>query len=324
MKANLLFVFIFCSLFSYAGRQSEFKGLYVDYMVKSSVLDPNLKKDQSSFLFEFTIAGMGRPEGKIKFSANGKEYIANLGKGKEVCETSLTLKPGKYRFQFYYNEKHYEIYTDSIDAKPQHKTTMLVTFTNSEFPVICDKPVIYLYPEKATEVSVALDIHGEFVFTYPTYNNGWNVTANPDGTLSSNGKTYNYLFWEGKSNFSFTAADQQEGFIVESKNLVSFFEEKLSLLGLNSKEMADYITYWVPRMQQKKNHFVRFIVNDEYNQYATLTVSPQPDSYVRVFMIWDPLDENETPIVKEQKLSPLKREGFTLVEWGGTEVELPN
>ena len=45
------------------------------------------------------------------------------------------------------------------------------------------KPVIYLYPEQETTVSVSLDYAGTLTATYPAYDNGWTVTAEPDGTL---------------------------------------------------------------------------------------------------------------------------------------------
>ena len=45
------------------------------------------------------------------------------------------------------------------------------------------KPVLYLYPEKETEVNVRLDYDGELTCTYPAYGEeGWTVTAAPDGT----------------------------------------------------------------------------------------------------------------------------------------------
>ena len=40
-----------------------------------------------------------------------------------------------------------------------------------------EKPVIYLYPETETEVTVQLDFDGELTCTYPAYDNGWTVTA---------------------------------------------------------------------------------------------------------------------------------------------------
>ena len=46
------------------------------------------------------------------------------------------------------------------------------------------KPVIYLYPEEETAVTVALDYGGTLTCTYPAAQDGvWTVTASPDGTL---------------------------------------------------------------------------------------------------------------------------------------------
>ena len=57
------------------------------------------------------------------------------------------------------------------------------------------KPVIYLYPEEETQVTVKLDYAGELTCTYPAYDDGWTVTAQPDGTLTdAAGQTYSYLF----------------------------------------------------------------------------------------------------------------------------------
>ena len=47
------------------------------------------------------------------------------------------------------------------------------------------KPVIYLYPEQETTVSVSLDYAGTLTATYPAYENGWTVTAEPDGTTNT-------------------------------------------------------------------------------------------------------------------------------------------
>mgnify|MGYP000096168363 FL=1 len=47
------------------------------------------------------------------------------------------------------------------------------------------KPVIYLYPEAETDVTVTLDYDGELTCVYPVMNgNSWMVTASPDGTLT--------------------------------------------------------------------------------------------------------------------------------------------
>ena len=41
------------------------------------------------------------------------------------------------------------------------------------------KPVLYLYPEEETEVTVTLDFDGTLTSTYPDYGDGWTVTARP-------------------------------------------------------------------------------------------------------------------------------------------------
>ena len=40
--------------------------------------------------------------------------------------------------------------------------------------------------------------YSPFTYTYPTYNDGWEVTAYPDGRLINKADgTEHYLFWEG-------------------------------------------------------------------------------------------------------------------------------
>ena len=180
-----------------------------------------------------------------------------------------------------------------------------------------EKPVIYLYPEQAQEVYVQLELDGEFTCTYPEYDNGWKVKAYPDGTLRDQvtGKEYNYLFWEGASE---TEYDLSRGFVVEGKDTAGFLEEKLAYLGLNEKERNEFIVYWLPRMEENNYNLITF-QGEKYTEHAKLKISPEPDSILRVFMAYKPLDK---PVdIPEQELEPFEREGFTVVEWGGAEME---
>lgn len=180
-----------------------------------------------------------------------------------------------------------------------------------------EKPVIYLYPEQTEEVSVELIYDGELTCTYPEYDGGWQVTAHPDGTLTDQetGKAYNYLFWEGTGRNEY---DLSRGFVVPGEDTAEFLEEKLAYLGLNEKERNEFIVYWLPRMQDNEYNLIAF-QEEEYTEHARLKISPEPDSILRIFMAYKPLDEPAD--VPEQELEPFVREGFTVVEWGGTEME---
>ena len=86
-------------------------------------------------------------------------------------------------------------------------------------------------------------------------------------------------------------------------------------MGLTPKEYNDFIVYWVPKMQGNKYNLITFST-EQYEQLAQLTVSPKPDSLLRVHMVYKPL---EKPIkIPQQKLSKFTRKGITVVEWGGS------
>ena len=110
-----------------------------------------------------------------------------------------------------------------------------------------EKPVIYLYPETETRVTVKLDLPGELTCTYPAYDGGWVVTAAPDGTLTDeHGQTYNYLYWEGEVANEF---DFSKGFCVAGSDTAAFLEDALDRLGLTRREANEFLVYWLPRMQ---------------------------------------------------------------------------
>ena len=178
-----------------------------------------------------------------------------------------------------------------------------------------EKPVIYLYPETETRVTVKLDLSGELTCTYPAYDGGWVVTAAPDGTLTDeHGQTYNYLYWEGEGT---EAYDFSKGFCVAGSDTAAFLEDALDRLGLTRREANEFLVYWLPRMQDNPYNLIAF-QQEAYTESAKLTVSPRPDSVLRVFMAWKPLAR---PVdVPAQTLPGFERRGFTLVEWGGAEV----
>ena len=178
------------------------------------------------------------------------------------------------------------------------------------------KPVIYLYPEQETTVSVSLDYAGTLTATYPAYENGWTVTAEPDDTLyDENGDEYSYLFWEGENN---TDYDFSKGFCVAGADTADFLREKLAEIGLTPREYNEFIVYWLPKMQDNPYNLISF-QSEAYTDAAKLDIDPTPDSVLRVFMAWKPLHRAQT--IEPRTFASFERNGFTVVEWGGCEVK---
>lgn len=174
------------------------------------------------------------------------------------------------------------------------------------------KPVIYLYPQEPTEVSVELEYGGNLTCTYPKYNDGWTVIANPDGSLTdAQGKEYNYLYWEGLDN---RQSDFSRGFCVSGEETATFLESALEKLGLTRKEANEFIVYWLPLMEQNPYNVISF-QGDVYTDMAKLHILPEPDTMIRVFMAWYAVEEPVT--IPAQELTAPERIGFTVVEWGG-------
>ncbi len=194
---------------------------------------------------------------------------------------------------------------------------ILITFTGCENDKMTKKPVIYLYPTSEQSVSVKLDYNGELTCTYPEYKDGWNVIAEPDGTLTNIGdkRKYSYLYWEGISKNQW---DMSKGFVVKGKDTEEFLQEKLEYMGLTPREYNEFIVYWLPIMQENKYNLITF-AGEEYENVAKLNITPKPDSILRIMMLFKSLDK---PIeIEEQEFKSFERKGFTVIEWGGTEVK---
>ena len=182
-------------------------------------------------------------------------------------------------------------------------------------PHMCYKPVIYLYPEQETEVSVKLSLDGELMYTNPEYKDGWNVTAYPNGTLTGqDGAKYPYLYWDGRLNAEY---DLSEGFCVKGEDTEAFLRSSLAQMGLNKKETDDFIDFWLRFMQDNPYNVISFQTG-AYTDAAQLSISPQPDTTIRVFITWYASDEAVD--IPAQELVSAERNGFTAVEWGGQKI----
>ena len=291
------------------------------YWIKSVTEDKSLPKDQAKIIVLNEQLPKILPLQRVVYSIDGVQKEGELDANRHF---NISLPAGSHIFQFYYDQMHYEIYTDSIDFLGQHRYELQLNWQFAHMEIMVDKPVIYLYPPSITPVTVKVAPKGEFTFTYPLYEDEWQVTAHPNGNLDVNGNQYNYLFWEAQQNWIPGTSVFESGFIVEKKDILSFLESKLTAFGFNSKEKADFITYWGPQLIQNEQSFIHFMLNEACDEFAQLQITPKPDHLYRFYMISMPLNDADEYQVSEQVLKPIDRSGFTVLEWGGTKLDTKN
>lgn len=175
------------------------------------------------------------------------------------------------------------------------------------------KPILYLYPEAETEVTVNFEHEEKLTTTYPKFKDEWKVTAKPNGDLyDENGKYYYGLYWEEDLNHQ---VDFSTGFYVTKDDAIDFLEEKLATIGLKDKEKNEFIMYWLPILEKNGQSLVYFELTEERDTYNKLQISPNPDSLLRIAIHVKKV--NDKVNIKEEKLPTFNRIGFTAVEWGG-------
>lgn len=310
---KLIFLLFLTPLFTHA-EEVELKRMVQIYQM-SSELDKSLAAGDCLYEFEFNAPYNRGASTSVQYSIDGENGEQQLNNR----FITIKAKPGKHIFQFYYNENYLEVYSDSLEVKSRHRDRYMVNLQQAmrAAPVMSEKPVIYLYPQQSTEVSVKMDIHGENTFLYPAYKDSWEFTAQPNGDLVFGKDTYNYLFWEASSSVHLTTEQITSGFFVEGKSAIPFLEEKLTAVGLNSKEQADFITYWGPRLAQYKLNLVHFEFNETCNKYADIAISPKPDNLYRIYMVWSSVSKEFD--INHQEMEKFDRSGFSVLEWGGQE-----
>jgi hypothetical protein len=279
-------------------------GKYKDVTILNALIgtvgEKYTTKTDSTGYFEITIPSS---EKAIYYYADGyKEFLFN----------HVTFKSG--------HELVVELYPQSI-----YDAIELDDDERRKSPVVAYKPVIYAYAKQPTELLINIEPKGEMTFTYPAYQEQWKCEAKEDGLLQVGDKTYPYLFWEAHlDELSYQYEDGQIiGFLVQTDTLVPFLENVLSSCGLNDREKADFITFWAPKMQKSPYVLTQFLVDDVYeSEIATLTVSPKPDNIRRVFMVYTPFWSKPKLKLKTPSFSPIKREGITIIEWGGSQLKI--
>jgi hypothetical protein len=212
------------------------------------------------------------------------------------------------------------IFCEDIEDMPYiHYGTTNSTFGNTYAVPL--KPLILLYPNKESEVTISLDYSPGFFATFPKYDESkkwWSVIARPDATLLDDmtwQETYG-LFWEG--NPGNTQYNTSKWFVIAWNDIREFLYEKLTEIGLNTKEKSDFIMYWYPKLQEYPYVQITF-AGEDYTSMAKLNISPKPDALLRVFMVAKPLQKYKE--ISPQIFEKFERKWFSVVEWGWTILE---
>ncbi|MBI3135516.1 MAG: hypothetical protein HYZ14_12640 [Bacteroidetes bacterium] len=248
-------------------------------------------------------------------------------------KTTVTDTAGKYKLLidsddttlYMFAQQYEEIVIWNYLFRSKHIVTInFYPYTDYEMMNV-DKPVIYLYSDQMLNARVQFASRGAVTFTYPEYNESWNVQVSSAGLKdTASGKSYPYLFWEAETSeldFKFDGA-ALEAFVIKTDTVVSFLESSLTAMGLNQTEQTDFITFWAPRMVAQPYALVQFLTGDDYaEKISTLQVTPKPDKLLRVFMLFSPLATDQFAMtITKPVFESFDRSGFTVVEWGGSQL----
>lgn len=150
----------------------------------------------------------------------------------------------------------------------------------------------------------------------------WDVTAEPDGTIYIDNNEYSYIFWEADADIKY---DFNTGFCIKGEDTGEFLRNILSQIGLTPKEYNEFIVFWLPKMQGNKYNIISFRgldANDDYNKEFPLYVEDEnhntPKSILRINMVWKSSDNYIE--IEPQVFNSFERNGFTVIEWGGQQV----
>jgi hypothetical protein len=184
------------------------------------------------------------------------------------------------------------------------------------------KPVIYLYPTKKERVRVDLSVDGTFTARYPAMNraSGWEVLAEPEGMLvdAKTERRYPYLFWEAVKSAPFEI-DPARSYLVSREQAADFLDRVAAAHALNDRERTDFASYWLATLEQNGLSMVQLLDADTYGAYAGMSIEPRPDTVIRLFMLITRATGEEH--AGNPSLPQLTRRGFTVVEWGGTNLD---
>ncbi len=327
MKIAISFIF-FCLAFAVFGKEK------IAYSASFKIVsnEKNTKIPKGKFIIEATVY-------EIQSNQKLSSLVINSGTKKVITDTK-----GWFKITAKITENYLQIdrkgfptyYLENYPIQDQHHIKMKIFISKirevykDDIPV-AEKPVIYCYSEKPIHFDLKLNTVGTLAFTYPAFNANqtWSMNLeNNDLTDDKSKQEYPYLFWESQQENVYFKGEifkqdkiEINASMVSKSQVVPFLDSTLTVLGFNSQEKTDFITYWGPRMQKSNFYLIQFLQNNECEQFASYEITPKPDHLNRFYMLFMENETNEFPyFALPQKLKPLERNGFYMVDWGGIEL----
>lgn len=189
------------------------------------------------------------------------------------------------------------------------------------------KPAIYLLsPQAINKVSVSVELSREWDFTviYPLADKSqsskfsaskvtWNVSVDSTGILrEASGREYSYLFWEAETQPATPMIDDEmynrfnaarplltssNSVVLPFHDFIGYLEMTLERLQLTVSMRTDFMTYWMPKFlhirDQGLDIAVTFVEQSMFNKAARLSITPQPSTVARGFMLFGAVDNTE-------------------------------
>jgi len=212
------------------------------------------------------------------------------------------------------------------------RRTINFTLQKPENTTYTGKPNIYLYPVEETDVSIQLSFPagGRVTVSDPDYGDGWNVTASPDGWLDTgvgygvaptdggevifDAPRHRFLFYE---SMNADLCQREQGWLIPRTMLDPFFSQNLLAYGFNEQERRDFTDYWIPRLTASPWYLIYPQLNEDYGRMVALSVTPEPDSLLRLVYLIEPVESDTLPDgLTTPEIPTFERDGFTVTEWG--------
>jgi len=170
-----------------------------------------------------------------------------------------------------------------------------------------DKPNLYLYPERATDIRVRIPAWKKITESEPRYPvDGWKVRASPDGRLSTKAGPRDYLFYE--LAWDPTRFQTAEGWCVPGSMAQATIEDAMSDMGFLPHEVQDFADAWDADFPAAE----WMTVYPQVDDLSALTVDPEPRNLLRAwFFVADGCEAVIPP-----QLPHVERVGYHAAEWG--------